>query len=103
MINCGGEKVNPQEVDDVLMSHPAVAQAASFAVPHRTLGDDVMVAVVLNSSDRIGERELRNFVAERLSAYKVPRRVIFLGRLPQNRTGKVDGLVLSEMAVSALA
>ena len=71
MINRGGEKVNPQEVDDVLLTHLAVAQAACFAVKHRTLGEDVGVVVVLKPSASVTEAELRSFVAERLLSSSV--------------------------------
>ncbi|MFQ5566686.1 MAG: AMP-binding protein, partial [Paracoccaceae bacterium] len=98
MINRGGEKVNPQEVDDVLLSHPAVAEAASFAVRHRTLGEDVAVAVVLKPSAAATEAELRGFAAERLAPFKVPQRVNLVGRIPRNAVGKIDRLALSEIA-----
>ena len=74
-INRGGETVNPQEVDDVLMAHPAVAQAASFGVAHRTLGEDVAAAVVLEPSATATEPELRGFVAERLATWRWRKRV----------------------------
>ena len=67
MINRGGEKVNPREVDDVLLTHPAVAEVAAFAVKHRTLGEDIAAAVVLKPSTPATGSELRKFVAERLA------------------------------------
>jgi acyl-CoA synthetase (AMP-forming)/AMP-acid ligase II/acyl carrier protein len=98
MINRGGEMVNPQEIDDALLTHPAVAQAAAFAVKHRTLGEDVGVAVVLKPSTSVTEGELRSFVAECLAAFKVPQRVFFLDRIPRNAVGKIDRRALMEMA-----
>ena len=98
MINRGGEKVNSQEIDDVLMTHPAVAEVASFAVTHRTLGEDVAVAIVLKPSASVTEGGLRGFVAGRLAAFKVPQRVIFLDRMPRNAVGKIDRLALAKMA-----
>ena len=98
MINRGGEKVNPQEVDDVLLAHPAVAQVAAFAVKHRTLGEDVGVAVVLEPSASASESELRSFAAERLAPFKVPQRIIFIGRIPRNSVGKIDRLGLAQIA-----
>ena len=97
MINRGGEKVNPQEVDDVLLTHQAVAEVASFAVKHRTLGEDIAVAVVLKPSASATEDDLRNFVAERLAAFKVPQRVLFVDQLPRNAVGKIDRQALTEM------
>jgi len=98
MINRGGEKVNPQEVDDVLVTHPAVAEAAAFAVKHRTLGEDVGAAVVLKPSATVNEIELRSFVADRLASFKVPQRINFVGRIPRNAVGKIDRPSLTQMA-----
>lgn len=93
MINRGGEKVNPQEVDDVLLSHPAVAEAASFAVKHKTLGEDIGAAVVLKQA--VTTEELRNYLSTELSAFKVPSQIVLLERLPRNPVGKVDRLALA--------
>jgi acyl-CoA synthetase (AMP-forming)/AMP-acid ligase II len=98
MVNRGGEKVNPQEVEDVLMSHPAVAQAACFAVSHAALGENLAAAVVLEASAQVTEQALHQFAASRLAPFKVPRQIIFLTRLPLNATGKTDRLVLSQFA-----
>jgi len=98
MINRGGEKVNPQEIDDVLLSHPAIAEAASFAVKHKTLGEDVGVAVVLRQP--ITTEALRKFLGTQLSAFKVPSRIIVLERLPRNPVGKIDRLALASAVES---
>lgn len=96
MISRGGEKILPQEVDEVLAGHPAVAEAAMFAVPHETLGEDVAAAVVLHSGAAASELELRRFAATRLAAFKVPRRIMFVEALPRNVTGKPQRAVLAE-------
>ncbi len=88
VINRGGEKIAPREVDEVLLEHPAVAQALTFALPHATLGEDVAVVVVLRPHTMATEGQLRVHVAERLAPYKVPRRVVFLAELPLGPTGK---------------
>ena len=98
LINRGGEKINPQEVDDALLSIPAVSEAAAFAVSHPTLGEDVAAAVVLRSGDETDEAEIRGVLKERLAPFKIPRRVIFLERLPRNAIGKIDRLALSAEA-----
>ncbi len=88
MINRSGKKVFPQEVDAVLAAHPAVAEAATFAVPHRTLGEDVAAAVILRPHAVATELELRRFVAERMASFKVPRRIVFLEKIPRTASGK---------------
>ena len=89
LINRGGEKIAPVEVDQALQSHPAVADAAVFAVPDARLGEDIVAAVVLKSDRTATPRELRGWLLDRLSPYKVPRRIWLVDRLPRTRTGKV--------------
>ncbi len=100
IINRGGEKISPGEVDEVLMDHPAVAQAMAFALPDERLGEDIGAAVVLRDSAAPGnvglETELREFVATRLADIKVPRRVVFLDEIPKGRTGKPQRRGLAE-------
>ena len=89
IINRGGEKVSPREVDEVLMDHPAVAQVVTFAVPHDKLGEDIAAAVVLREGAACDERELRSFVGSRVADFKVPRRIVFLTEIPKGATGKL--------------
>ncbi|TSC25816.1 acyl--CoA ligase [Corallococcus sp. Z5C101001] len=96
LINRGGEKVSPLEVDTVLLDHPAVLQAVTFALPHPKLGEDVAAAVVLREGQAATERELRDFVAARVADFKVPRRVVLLTELPKGPTGKVQRIGLAE-------
>jgi acyl-CoA synthetase (AMP-forming)/AMP-acid ligase II/acyl carrier protein len=96
MINRGGEKVTPREVDEVLLDHPAVAQAVTFALPHKTLGEDVATAVVLKPGASISPRELREFALERLSPVKAPSQVILLEQIPKGPTGKLQRIGLAE-------
>lgn len=86
IINRGGEKVLPAEVDEALCAHPMVAEAVAFGVPHPTLGEDVAAAVVLRGT--VSDSELRHFVAERVASYKVPRRIVFVDSIPKGPTGK---------------
>ena len=95
VINRGGEKISPLEIDRVLMDHPAVSQAVAFAVPHRSLGEDVAAAVVLRGGAECGQGELRRFAAARLAAFKVPRRIVLLEELPRGATGKVQRIGLA--------
>ena len=83
IINRGGEKIAPQEVDNVLMEHPAVAQAVTFAVPHARLGEDIVAAVVLHQNAGATAHDIRRFAATHLAAFKVPQQVLHCGRAPK--------------------
>ena len=96
IINRGGEKVSPREVDEVLMDHPAVAQVVTFAIPHDKLGEDVGAAVVLREGATLTEKELREFAARRLADFKVPRKVLFLAEIPKGATGKLQRIGLAQ-------
>jgi acyl-CoA synthetase (AMP-forming)/AMP-acid ligase II/thioesterase domain-containing protein/acyl carrier protein len=96
IINRGGEKISPREVDDVLMDHPAIAQVATFAAPHVSLGEDVAAAVVLREDASVSAKEIQDFASSRLADFKVPRRVIFLKEIPKGPTGKLQRIGLAE-------
>ncbi|MGI3779027.1 MAG: acyl--CoA ligase [Janthinobacterium lividum] len=96
IINRGGEKVSPLEVDTVLMDHPAVAQVVTFAVPHPKLGEEVGAAVVLREGHSVDEAGLREFATARLANFKVPRRIVFLDEIPKGATGKMQRIGLAE-------
>jgi oxalate---CoA ligase len=96
IINRGGEKIAPREVDDVLMGHPAVAQAVTFAMPHEKLGEEVAAAVVLRGGQSATEQELRSFVAIHLADFKVPRKILFLAEIPKGATGKLQRIGLAQ-------
>jgi acyl-CoA synthetase (AMP-forming)/AMP-acid ligase II len=96
IINRGGEKISPREVDEVLMDHSAVAQVVTFAIPHDKLGEDVGAVVVLREGKQATERELRDFVAKRLADYKVPRKILFTDEIPKGATGKLQRIGLAQ-------
>ncbi len=97
IINRGGEKISPREVDEALMDHPAVQQAVAFAVPHPQLGEDVVAAVVLRPGVSATAAELREFTADRLAAHKVPRQVLMVGEIPKGPTGKLQRIKLNDL------
>ena len=104
MINRGGEKILPLEVDITLAAHPSVAEAVTFGIPHPTLGEDVAAAVVLRPGRSVGESELRQFASGRLAPFKVPRRILFLETIPRGATGKpLRGLLTEQYAPAAAA
>jgi len=96
IINRGGEKISPREVDEVIMDHPAVAQVVTFAMKHDMLGEDVAAAVVLRDGQEVNEADLRKFVGERVADFKVPRKVLFLKEIPKGATGKLQRIGLAE-------
>lgn len=96
VINRGGEKISPLEVDDALMAHPAVEQAITFPAPHASLGEEVAAAVMLRPDMSVSERQLREFVGTRLAYFKVPKRVIFVDSIPLGPTGKPQRIGLAQ-------
>jgi acyl-CoA synthetase (AMP-forming)/AMP-acid ligase II len=96
IINRGGEKVSPLEVDEILMDHPAVAQVVTFAMPHDKLGEEVAAAVVLRDGATVEESELRGFAAGRLADFKVPHRIVILPEIPKGATGKLQRIGLAQ-------
>ena len=103
MINRGGEKIAPKEVDEALNLHPAVAQAIAFSVPHPTLGEDVAAAVVLKEGAGVEESELRAFAATRLVDYKVPTQFLIVDEIPKGPTGKLQRIGLADKLRHVLA
>jgi len=102
IINRGGEKVAPREVDEALIAHPAVSQATAFAVPHPTLGEDMAAAVVLWENACATERDLREFAFARLADHKVPSQVLIVDEIPKGPTGKLQRIGLADKLASRL-
>jgi oxalate---CoA ligase len=96
IINRGGEKVSPREVDEAIMDHPAVLQVVTFAVPHDKLGEDVAAVVVLREGASATEQELKAFLAEKLAAFKTPRKILFMEEIPKGATGKLQRIGLAQ-------
>jgi acyl-CoA synthetase (AMP-forming)/AMP-acid ligase II len=99
LINRGGEKIGPREIDEVLLSHPAVAEAVAFGVPHATWGEEVAAAVVLKESQPATEAELLAFCKERLADFKRPKKFYIIDTIPRTATGKIQrGAVAKALA-----
>jgi acyl-CoA synthetase (AMP-forming)/AMP-acid ligase II len=96
IINRGGEKISPREVDEVLMDHPAIAQVVTFAMPHDKLGEEVAAAVVLREGETASEGDIRAFCATRLADFKVPRKIVILDEIPKGATGKLQRIGLAQ-------
>jgi len=95
IINRGGEKISPREVDEILMDHPAVAQVVCFGMPHPKLGEEVAAAVVLREGQSATERELQAFVSQRVADFKVPKKILLLDEIPKGATGKLQRIGLA--------
>src|SRR3954468_1071123 len=94
LINRGGEKISPREIDEVLLTHPAVAEAVCFGVPHNTWGEEVAAAVVLK--DAASEADLLAYCRERLADYKRPKQIHITDTIPRTATGKIQRGVVAK-------
>jgi acyl-CoA synthetase (AMP-forming)/AMP-acid ligase II len=95
LINRGGEKVSPREVDEVLLTHPAVAEAVAFGVPHRMWGEEVAAAVVLREQTEASETDLLAHCRERLAEFKAPKKIHIVQTIPRTATGKLQRRVVA--------
>jgi acyl-CoA synthetase (AMP-forming)/AMP-acid ligase II/acyl carrier protein len=100
IINRGGTKIAPSEIESALVQHPQVIEAAVFAIVHPTLGQDLAAAVVLR--DTVSESELRRFLRAGLATYKIPARIVALQQLPRSAAGKVDRRQLAALVASTV-
>jgi acyl-CoA synthetase (AMP-forming)/AMP-acid ligase II len=96
IINRGGEKISPREVDEIIMEHPAVHQCVTFAMPHEMLGEEVGAAIVLRQGVSATDKELRDFAAAKLAPYKVPKKILILDQIPVGATGKLQRIGLAQ-------
>ncbi len=96
IINRGGEKISPREVDEIIMDHPAVHQCVTFAMPHDMLGEEVAAAIVLRQGVAATDKELREFASARLAPYKVPKKILILDQIPVGATGKLQRIGLAQ-------
>lgn len=100
VINRGGQKISPLEVEDVLLSHPAVLEAGVFALPHDKLGENVAAVVVLRPNSEATSDQLRQFARKRLATYKVPSVIRSVAALPKGASGKVKRNALAALIAS---
>jgi acyl-CoA synthetase (AMP-forming)/AMP-acid ligase II len=96
IINRGGEKISPREVDEIMMEHPAVHQCVTFGMPHAMLGEEVAAAVVLKQGAETSDKELREFAKVKLADYKVPKKILILQEIPVGATGKLQRIGLAQ-------
>jgi acyl-CoA synthetase (AMP-forming)/AMP-acid ligase II len=103
LINRGGEKISPREIDEVLLTHPAVAEAVAFGVPHRMWGEEVAAAVVLRDQTTATDAELVSFCRDRLAEFKCPKRIHITQTIPRTATGKIQRRVVAAAFVGESA
>lgn len=99
LINKGGEKISPIELDNVLTRHPAVSEAVSFAIPDELYGQEIGVAIVLKPGQKLGQDDLRHWVGDKLAKFKVPKKVYFTDVMPKTATGKIQRRIVAETMV----
>lgn len=92
IINRGGEKISPLEVDEILTKHSDVQQVVTFSIPHPKLGEDVAAVVVLNKDIdiKIAEQNLKNYCKDKLADFKIPKKIFFMEEIPKGATGKIQ-------------
>ena len=96
IINRGGEKISPREIDEAILDHPAVRQIVAFAMPHPRLGEEVAAAAVLRKGMEATPRELQEFAGQRLADFKVPRKILLMDDIPKGPTGKIQRIGMAE-------
>jgi acyl-CoA synthetase (AMP-forming)/AMP-acid ligase II len=94
LINRGGEKISPREIDEVLMAHPAVGEAVCFGVPHKMWGEEVEAAVTLKNA--VSEADLLAYCKEKLSDFKRPKQIHITETIPRTATGKIQRRVVAQ-------
>ena len=96
IINKGGEKISPKEIDEALMKHEAVFQAVSFSISHEKLGEEIGAAVVLKDKSSISKDELLKYLKTTISTFKIPKTILFLDEIPKGNTGKIQRIGLAK-------
>ena len=96
IINRGGEKISPKEIDEILMEHEYIQQAVAFSVPHEKLGEDLYAAVILRDNNSINENELKDYCRKRLTQFKIPKKILIVDEIPKGATGKLQRIGLHE-------
>lgn len=96
IINRGGEKISPLEVDNILITHPAIQQVVTFAIKNHMLGEEIGAAVVLAEGAQLTQAEIKSFAEKSLAKFKIPRQICFLDEIPKGATGKIQRIGLAK-------
>ncbi|KAI9731787.1 MAG: hypothetical protein M1834_004576 [Cirrosporium novae-zelandiae] len=96
LINKGGEKISPIELDNAIAQHAKIAEAVSFAIEDEMYGQDIGVAIVMKDGQKLRETELKNWISEKLAKFKNPKKIFFTKTMPKTATGKVQRRMVAE-------
>jgi len=96
IINKGGEKISPLEIDNAIMEHRSIFQGISFPIYHSKLGEEIAAAVILKKDHKLTAQKLKNFLSNKLSSFKIPQKIIFLDEIPKGKTGKLQRIGLAK-------
>jgi acyl-CoA synthetase (AMP-forming)/AMP-acid ligase II len=96
LINKGGEKISPIELDNVIAQHPAVSEAVSFAIEDEMYGQDVGLAIVVKDGQTLSVGELKSWLTDRVAKFKMPKKIFFTDIMPKTATGKIQRRLVAE-------
>ena len=96
IINKGGEKISPLEVDNVLMDHPLIDQAVCFGYDDKMLGENIASAIIIKSGETCSENDVLEYAKEKLAKFKIPKKIFFVEEIPKGATGKLQRNVLAK-------
>lgn len=96
IINKGGEKISPLEIDNVLMNHPAIEQAVCFGYNDKMLGEDIATAIIVKEGKKCSEDDIKSYSKEKLAKFKIPKKIFFVNEIPKGATGKLQRNVLAK-------
>tara|TARA_B100001250_G_scaffold357159_1_gene332720 strand:+ start:6016 stop:7524 length:1509 start_codon:yes stop_codon:yes gene_type:complete len=96
IINKGGEKISPLEVDNILMDHPLIEQAVCFGYEDKMLGEEMAAAIIIKEGQNCSEVDIKNYAGEKLAKFKIPKKIFFVNEIPKGPTGKLQRNVLAK-------
>ena len=96
IINKGGEKISPLEVDNILMDHPLIEQAVCFGYEDKMLGEEIAAAIIVKEGQNFSEIDVKNYAEEKLVKFKIPKKIFFVNEIPKGATGKLQRNVLAK-------
>ena len=96
IINKGGEKISPSEIDSVLMYHPSIEQAVCFGFKDKMLGEDIGAAIILKKDQICSEFDIKKYAQNKLAKFKIPKKIFFVSEIPKGSTGKLQRIGLAK-------
>ena len=96
IINKGGEKISPLEVDNILMDHPLIEQAVCFGYEDKMLGEEIAAAIIIKENQNCSETDIKNYAEKKLAKFKIPKKIFFVNEIPKGATGKLQRNVLAK-------